>query len=161
MIRLNIKFILRILTIICIIFTVIFIWSNSLENASESSDTSGVIVDFLKPIFDPNNSVDYDLFTHIVRKAAHFSEFALLGSEIVILFMLCKKSDEFHFGLIASSVCLGFSVAVSDELIQLTSEGRACEFTDMMIDLCGLISGVLFIVVLRFLIIKINTKEKA
>ena len=138
----------RVILAVAIALTLLFIWSSSLENAEESSDKSGAVVEVIKPIVDPQDKIEDDLFVSIVRKLAHFSEFALLGFEV---YLFCKTFDNrkgsslpyFVIPIVSSFAC-----AVIDELLQLTSEGRSCEFADMMIDLAGILTGVIISAVL-------------
>lgn len=158
MLVVNKKAVWRVVLAIAIIITLSFIWSSSLENSEESSDKSSAVVEVVKPIVDPQDKIEDDLFVSIVRKLAHFSEFALLGFEV---YLFCKTFDKrkgtalpyFVIPIGSSFVC-----AVTDELLQLTSEGRSCEFTDMMIDLAGIVAGVFISAVLYFAINKISEK---
>ncbi len=159
MLILNKHNVCRFVLIVLIIATVSFIWSNSLDDATESKEMSSTVVEKVKPIVDPYDKIDDDLFVTIVRKTAHFSEFALLGAEMFLL--ACTFSDKKKLTLpillIPVSVC--FLCAVTDELLQLTSEGRSCEIRDMLIDLGGIIAGTLFICVIQAFIKWIKSKK--
>ena len=74
-----------------------------------------------------------DISSHFIRKAAHFSEFAALSfllSNAVFATFNTKKAALIAFPL----ACL---YAVTDELHQLFSDGRACSVKDMLIDSSG------------------------
>jgi len=138
--------------------TLFFIWSNSLESAEASSDKSGRVVKIVKPIIDPADKMDIETVTRLVRKFAHFSEFALLGAEIwflVYTFDRFKRATRLSFVL---SVTLAFVAAIADELIQLTSAGRSCQFADMLIDLAGIVIGVVFAFGVRFVFLVIYNR---
>ena len=143
------------LLLILTIGWITFIFGNSLKNAESSDDQSGGIVNFVieKILQTPmeKQSVEFvDSVTHYVRKVAHFTEFAILG---LLCFLTIYFTDKDRFKSFLLSVCCGFSVAVCDELLQLTSEGRACRFSDVCIDT----SGVLFaccMMILMFAVLK-------
>ena len=146
--------VIRIILAVLIVCTVAFIWSNSLETAEESSEMSSTVVEKVKPIIDPHDKIDDDVFVKIVRKAAHFSEFALLGGEIYLFVITFKKITGKRLPSFIMPIGFAFVIAVTDELLQLTSAGRSCQFSDMMIDLAGIITGVV-VVSLLFNVVRI------
>jgi VanZ family protein len=73
-----------------------------------------------------------------VRKAAHFSEFAVLG--LLLALSLLPLNLRFK-GILA--VAASLSVACVDELLQILSEGRSCELLDVIIDISGAVLGIL------------------
>lgn len=152
--------VIRIILTVLIVCTVAFIWSNSLETAEESSEMSSTVVEKVKPIIDPHDKIDDDVFLKIVRKAAHFSEFALLGGEMYLFMLTFKKIGSKILLSFLLPVGISFTIAVTDELLQLTSAGRSCQFSDMMIDLAGIITGVVMVSLLfnivRIIISKVN-----
>lgn len=78
----------------------------------------------------------------IIRKAAHFSEFALLGMCLLLhIRQLKKKIKLSHPWLWSWGV--GTVYAVSDELHQHFVGGRHCAISDVCIDSSGVIAGVL------------------
>ncbi len=159
MLVMNKTAVIRIILIILIAVTVTFIWSNSLADSDKSSEISGNIVEQVKPIVDPNNKIDNELFTTVVRKLAHFTEFSILGAEMMLLVCTFAKSSlSFSFSLI--SIGIAFPFAIADELIQLTSSGRSCEFRDMLIDLSGIILGTVIVIIIRAVALKISVKSK-
>lgn len=152
----NKRNICRLILLILTALTIIFIWSNSLENSSDSKQMSDTVVEKVKPIVDPYDKINDDLFVKIVRKLAHFSEFALLGAEMSLLVGMYTDRNKAFFRKALISVGICFVCAVTDELLQLSSEGRSCEFTDMMIDLGGIICGTIFAFILGVIIMKIQ-----
>ncbi|MBQ9631760.1 MAG: VanZ family protein, partial [Lachnospiraceae bacterium] len=67
-----------------IVITVGFIWIHSMMSREVSAEESGRFVELLEPIFRRMNIGDA-LADHIVRKWAHFLEYAGLGGEMGIL----------------------------------------------------------------------------
>ena len=154
---------LSILLIFAVIGTLCFIFSNSLKNKADSSEQSSEIVQIVKPIVDPENKVPCDIFEHYVRKCAHFSEFALLGFELILLlYVISKRSlkDIPPSGFISSTLAITLC-ALIDETIQLFSE-RGSSVTDVWIDISGGISGGIVCLFLLHLysIFKRHRKEK-
>lgn len=96
-----------------------------------------------------------DISSHFIRKAAHFSEFAALSfllSNAVFATFNTKKSTLIAFPL----ACL---YAVTDELHQLFSDGRACSVKDMLIDSSGALLGAIIFSLIILIYIK-NIERK-
>ena len=75
---------------------------------------------------------------HLVRKTAHFTEYALLG----LLIRFCLQSwtgGRKH--LLPASWVFGTLYAVTDELHQLLTDGRAGRWKDVAIDSSGVLTG--------------------
>lgn len=138
----------------------ISIFCFSHQNAEESTKTSDTIVDKIvnEKTYDPSCGKSIETVKKEteskVRNAAHFSLFALLG---FFALMTSFYSDKLHKDWILFTVSLGFCIiyAVSDELHQLSIDGRACEFTDILMDSAGSLTGIL----IAFLVQKIKNKR--
>ena len=145
----------RYLTTALTLGMMVLIFSFSTETAEKSDKTSGAITQIIVKIAFP----DYESYTeemqiasfektqHIVRKAAHYSEYTLLG----LLIRLCFES---WFGKKKGSFFISWGAgtlyAVTDEIHQLLIDGRSGQWTDVLIDSCGVITGVLIaILILR------------
>lgn len=89
----------------------------------------------------------------IIRKGAHFIEFALLG---FLLFTAIYPYQKTVLKSCILSQLIGMGYAVLDEVHQLFVPGRSCQVTDMLIDSCG----VLFAVLLCFGFIMLRKKNK-
>lgn len=137
------------LTIACM--GVIFYFSS--RTADESSVQSEFILKLLTSIFGENAFTEF-----VVRKIAHFSEFAGLSllTNSAMYFSKGKKS------LIASTAIVSL-YAVTDEIHQIFVEGRACQFVDWSIDTAGAILGTIvfwFIILVFTKTIYRHSKEK-
>jgi len=73
--------------------------------------------------------------TFMVRKTAHFSEYAILG--------LITYTNIVNFKKFKSYFLISFAVPFLDELLQHFINGRYGSPIDSMIDLAGLCSGML------------------
>jgi len=139
------KFFLTILLVLLILFTLAFIWGNSLLDRGQSQQLSNGLLDYLRPVLALFGIEAED--DHGLRKLAHFGEFGLLGVELALLVLLHKGLSVKHLMCAA-----GFSLftAVSDETLQFFS-GRACQISDMLLDFSGSVCGIAFMVLLSIL----------
>lgn len=127
----------------------IFIFLMSSANAD---DSDGMSDSLLMKIIELTG---IEFTSHFIRKAAHFSEFAALSfllSNAVFATFNTKKASLIAFPL----ACL---YAVTDELHQLFSDGRACSVKDMLIDSSGAFLGAVLFSFIILIYIK-NTERK-
>lgn len=120
-----------------------FIWWRSTLSAVDSTVESLSVLGFLESICKFLN-LGVELTDHIVRKAAHFCEFALLGC-LTLWTAYIKNKRVIRNLMSAGFVCL--AVAVADEMIQITSPGRSAEVVDVTIDFFGACAGALFFII--------------
>lgn len=115
----------------------------SSQNAAISSETSGSVIETVADIFYPDFSKFSDekqaeiisSLQFIVRKAAHFSLYAVLGV-LSFLSVISYRDLKYKFRILLSAViCLIY--AASDEFHQLFVAGRSAEIRDVCIDFCG------------------------
>ncbi len=153
-----------VLTLACVGVTV-FIFSNSLKHAEQSTAQSAGVVKVVQEvatIIAPDSKIatatgaDLDFLHSIIRNLAHFSEFALLGG----LLCWCTFSYTFKkmFQILPPSILL--LTACVDESLQLFSQGRAFQATDILIDCCGGIAGIAFAVLTVWFGIVVYKKRK-
>ena len=115
-----------------------FIFTQSLLSKESSGSLSASVVAFLHPLLDPNGWIDVDTFHFLVRKAAHFTEFAVLG--------LCLGGFAGNLGVIrfrryiALPMLIALGVAVADEFLQYFT-GRGSMVTDVVLDYAGAMTG--------------------
>lgn len=143
---------LRWATLIPVILVLCLICFFSAEDAEESTETSGMVVDFVISIFMPDFS-SYppeeqlrlrEVITHRVRKAAHFTEFALLGCALLIHVEAVRLDLPKRGGPywpIPSAWAIGTFFAALDEGHQLFVSGRAGQWSDVAIDSAGVLTG--------------------
>lgn len=135
--------IFAVLSVLCMVIIFFF----SMENSDESSETSGKVTDAAVEILID----DYETLTekeqtavtheveHIVRKLAHFSLYALLG---FLTSCTAGRRKLLSRGS-AAVLAICFIYACSDELHQFFVPGRSCQFTDVLIDNAGSLTGML------------------
>ena len=123
---------------------VAFIWGHSLIQGPQSSLESGMVVSLVRPVFEALGVTDVDLMSLIVRKGAHFSEYAVLGVLARCLYVaLRRERASFMTDYPVTFVIIVATVPVVDECLQLFVPGRSGMPTDVLIDLAGLATGAL------------------
>lgn len=121
---------------------VAFIFANSLKSGNESGQMSSSATDIINGVLhliSPSLTVSH----FFVRKAAHFSEFALLA--LLLCFAWWSSfalPTEKRVSLKRLSIALcafpcSVAVAAADETIQLFVAGRVGAVTDVLIDSAG------------------------
>lgn len=122
---------------------ILFIWTHSLVPGVISSVESDLVVGLLRPLFKLFGHADADLMRLVVRKGAHFAEYALLGALSVAA----------HRPLLRPPLAPALKTALTwvlvpsiDETIQGFVPGRAALLTDVLLDMAGFGVGLLFAV---------------
>jgi len=142
----------RILTTVLTIAMLLIIFFFSMENAENSDRRSGVFANIMICLFRPEyphlspeeQQKIYDDISLIVRKCAHFAEYTLLG----LILRFCLESwfgQRFRSVYTLSLISFAGSViyAGTDELHQLMIDGRSGQFTDVLVDSCGALTGII------------------
>ena len=134
------------------VMTLIFFFST--EPAEQSDRTSGriamLVIHAVYPEYDRYPEKEqrkvYDDIQFLVRKAAHFTEYLVLG----IMIRLCIES---WFGkkrfLNTTGWVYGTLYACTDELHQLLTDGRSGQWQDVLLDSCGVLAGILITALIR------------
>ena len=138
----------RILTTGVTLGILILIFCFSSQPAETSDSTSGIIARKVADVLWPEwrnlgwreRQSFYDRINYLVRKCAHFTEFAMLGFS---LRMFLESWFEKRRGL-GPAAWLGATLcAMLDESHQLLVDGRSGQIRDVMIDGGGVLTGVL------------------
>ncbi len=149
----------RVLTTAMTLTVMVMIFCFSMQQAEKSDATSGWlanrIIALIRPDYerisaDEQKSV-YDSVQLVVRKCAHFTEFAMLGFSL----RLCLESwfgapdgqgdrEEKRKKILPAAAWLGGTFyAALDEIHQTLVDGRSGQVTDVLIDSAGVGVGVL------------------
>ena len=134
----------KVFKLMLLILWMILIFCFSNQKADDSSKLSdGVIVRiasvFVKGDLTKNKKDELiDKYTFIIRKAAHFSIYLILG---ILSINLLSSFDIKR--IIAFSGLICFIYACTDEFHQLFVIGRSCEVRDILIDTLGSLTGIL------------------
>ena len=121
-----------------------------MKNREESTELSMGLLDKLKPLLSVFGIEPED--DHVLRKLAHFGEFALLGLELALYVLLNWGRT---LGAFITVAMFSFAAAAVDETIQLFS-GRACQFSDVLLDFSGSICAILGIWFISLILSKAN-----
>ena len=162
----------RILRALPVILTVIWcgvIFAMSAKNADVSGNMSGTLAAKIAVILIPGFSdmsqtgqlAYIDMADHIVRKCAHFAEYAILGMLLATDYRVIKgkeasgraskNSVSEAFGRsggvlpVIVPFVIGALYAASDEWHQTFVPGRSGQVTDVVLDSAGVMTGVMLL----------------
>lgn len=116
------------------------VWGHSLMSGDTSSAESSGVVDLLRPLFESFGVRDDHAMSFIVRKTAHFSEFAILVA-LGLRMSVAWLGMGVHAHVLAAAIWV--LAPCVDESIQLLVPGRAGMFGDVLIDMSGGLLGML------------------
>lgn len=136
----------------------VFIFSKSLSNGESSSNDSSFVVNLLtKYIIRVDDPDSINMLTIIVRKLAHFLEFALLFSLIngLMISLTHYKNKAYMFITLFAVIF----VPLVDETIQYLSPGRTPMVYDIWVDMAGGLFGI-FVSAIIFCICVKKRKKK-
>lgn len=109
-----------------------FIFWHSSRSASQSDKESLGLLAYIQKLLP--------WMTHrMLRKLAHFGEFAIAGALLTGTFFHAKNF------ILLKPLSFGLLTALCDETIQLFSEGRSSSIKDLWIDFSGVLLGTLFL----------------
>ena len=132
--------------VLCAVLTLVtsaflaWIFSNSLKDAAEYSAQSGTVLAFVQKILDALTGGALVVSSHVIRKLAHFSEYAMLGALLSFTYRAYTSGKKKVF----IPALVGFLSPFIDEGLQFFADGRAPMLSDVAIDLAGVVAGVLF-----------------
>ena len=124
-----------------------FIWGNSLLPVQDSGNLSGFVGMLLQKLL-PFLDLQSDMGMYLLRKAAHFSEFAALGMSFTWLYGMLSQKRVWSLVLPLFS---GACAAAIDETIQISSPDRGPSIKDVGIDTAGVITGIAVLTLLHTL----------
>lgn len=126
---------------------VLFIFSNSMKTADLSSADSGAVLRMVQQALAFVGADSGVITEHVIRKTAHFTEYAVLGVLLSNCFrMFIMPVDR----RILSQALVSFLVPFADETIQLFTAGRSGQISDVWLDCSGAAFGtILFAIALR------------
>lgn len=131
------------------------------ESGAMSGEITTQIVEMLVPDFEELPVQQQESIASsmglVIRKAAHFSEFALLGFFLLLHILQIQKRVTVSFPWLWSWG-VGTLYAVSDEFHQMFVGGRSPAVTDVLIDSCGVIAGTLFLLLILACLRRVKDK---
>jgi VanZ family protein len=120
-----------------LVVNLVLIWGNSLLPGEVSGKLSGVVTEMIGKLFGsdgPPGSGGHGL----VRKMAHFTEFACLG---MLLLRNLTLDGQRGRNLVTQTLLGGLLTALTDETIQMFVDGRGPSLKDVWIDFAGVTVG--------------------
>lgn len=130
------KRLVRIITLL-LIGMLLFIWKNSVESQAVSAARSGMVREWLEPFLEhfvgKGNVTD-----HLVRKLAHFAEYALYGALLGAWLLAARR---WKWRNVLYCLLIGLCTAGIDETIQIFT-GRGPMVRDVLLDFSGVCCGV-------------------
>ena len=154
---------IRIFLIILTLSVMAIIFALSADTADESDAKSDAISDSI--VYQILSNFDLtdeqiDILVRrcvvIVRKTAHFAEYAALGFLLTSVFVSFGLKTKLNIPL---SFIIGSLYAVSDEIHQYFVPGRSCQVSDILLDSAGVIAGILFLLACVYIFRKLHTKK--
>lgn len=134
-----------------VIFWMILIFMLSNEPAAISDEKSKFVIYLFNLLGLNLNSYFGNMANFAVRKTGHVSEYLIL---FVLLYNALRGKLQVSKALIFSLIIQIF-YATSDEIHQYFIPGRACRFTDILIDTSG---GLLALIIIKIYTYKKNVK---
>lgn len=149
----------KICSIILIAVWICVISGFSGEDSKSSNNTSSKVTEIIldKTVSDFSDMPEHEQkelvkkTNPVVRKAAHFTEYAILGF-LISMFFVFSGTRGLKPVIYTAAFCLIFSSA--DEIHQSFVPGRSCQFTDILIDTLGGALGAFLV----FLFLKVKRR---
>lgn len=144
-----------------LIFQMCFIFAMSSFGHNSSDAQSNLFVDFIAQNFPhvrhglENNLISLSTLIFLVRKTAHFTEYAILGALFYLNLIQFPKLNS-HIKKLLLPILFSYLYAITDELHQVFVPGRSAQFRDVLIDTLGASFGA----IITYLIVKLFTKIK-
>lgn len=128
---------------------VIFCFSSrdDISSTEDSNKAGRIVAELLVPGFREMPAGEQQAIVEAmdppVRKTAHFFEYAVLGGLFAGVFLQSRSGRKERSLQRIKAWTAGTAYAVTDEIHQLFVPGRACMWTDVVLDSAGVLTGVL------------------
>ena len=122
---------------VLIVLLLVFIWGNSLLPGEVSRAFSDWVKELLSFFFSGTGS-GREGGSGVLRKIAHFTEFTALGCLLCWRAGMLKKQRPVP-------ILWGTMAACVDECIQIFTPDRTPRVTDVLLDSCGVLTGLLLL----------------
>ena len=140
------------LTMTIAIATAIFLFSS--QPAEISNETSkGALRKLLELLLGESTDALIRQYNHPLRKAAHFTLYAMLGFSLTGVFRHQRRLHKMPAAIIVSAI-----FAALDELHQHFVEGRGPQVADVLLDTAGAATGALVMSLILLLMYRIAEK---
>ncbi len=132
----------RVIFTLALIGCIAFFFSNSMQIGVVSEGASGRVLRLVQRVRTRLGmpGIANRLTDHIVRKMAHFCEYMLEGFLLTLCLRVYTRRFVRH---ISWPILGGLLTALTDETIQMFSDGRSSQITDVWLDFSGVLTGIL------------------
>lgn len=130
-----------------------FAFVHSSMSADISGEESESVLEFLQNILR-FFGFGTELTDHIVRKAAHFTEYMAIGCMLTACAYSFNRAKPSRYSV--HILFAGLATAVCDETIQLNVQGRSGQITDVLLDFVGVAAGFVLMLIVFALYRKIR-----
>ena len=127
--------------VLLLVANLAFIWGNSLMDGSQSGQLSGGILAWINSFLGLEEA-GAEFLHHLIRKAAHFTEFACLGA---LLTWGCGMAGHIGVSLYTLPLFGSLTAACIDETIQIYVAGRGSSLLDVWTDAAGALTGMMLL----------------
>ena len=151
----------RIALLIIIFLTIAVIWGHSCMTRAKSTEESNFVKEIIDTVVQTvSGNQSFAIPEVVIRKSAHFFEYAILGLELVIFITLNRNDaldEDKKRGLIKflslypTAFVISLLVASVDETIQYFT-GRYSSVWDVMLDMTGASFSILIFLLIKSLI---------
>ncbi|MEM1484911.1 VanZ family protein [Oscillospiraceae bacterium PP1C4] len=148
--------ILRVVFTVSTAATIVFIFADSAKIGEISGGKSALVTAWVNEIL-AKQGTGIRFTEHIIRKLAHFAEYALLGFWLMLTLRVFTKRIISH---ISWQLFGGLPVSVMDESLQIFIPGRAGMLRDVVIDFAGVVAGLACALLLLLLLRMFNVLHK-
>ncbi len=132
------------LTLLTVI-TAAFIFLNSLTGSEVSHTKSSAVAEAVRPVIDPDETLPPKTLDALVRKAAHFIEFGILGCQLMgLTLLLAHLKKRRVITMMCTPLFLSLLAAVLDEYIQSLLD-RTSMVKDILLDFVGSAAGIILV----------------
>lgn len=135
----------RYLWSVLLIGYVAFVFSNSMKAAVESAQQSSRVLELAQQILEGIGLGNIGITEHFIRKAAHFAEYTCMG---LLIFQTVRSFQRPWTETALCIMLLGILIPFADETIQLFVEGRSGQISDVWLDMSGVFTGTMIMVML-------------
>ena len=133
------------------------------DSAALSDEVTLTVARVVEPGFDALPKVQkldiMERLGHIVRKCAHFGEFALLGFNLACWLRL-RRPDRPRTAAVPRAWLIATLYAGTDELHQMFVNARGPAILDVLIDSAGALTGVLVALAGMAIVEKMNREQE-
>ena len=146
----------RIIFLLMLITAFYVIFNFSAQDGELSGSISRKVTSFIVEILSKVKNMDTNLKLHyieklhpFIRKLAHFSIYTAVGFSIMGFMCTFNIRNIFKF---FTSICIGATYAITDEIHQSFIPGRGPSVIDVCIDSAGVLTGVFIMILIIVLI---------